>query len=51
MAPFCQPAAQDIPHAFVLDAITALSPKTRLMFGCLAVYVADKIVLILRDKP
>jgi hypothetical protein len=40
-----------IPHAFVLDAITALSPKTRPMFGCLAVYVADKIVLILRDKP
>jgi hypothetical protein len=39
-----------IPHAFVLDAITALSPKTRPMFGCLAVYVADKIVLILRDK-
>jgi len=38
------------PHAFVLDAIAALSPKTRPMFGCLAVYVADKIVLILRDK-
>jgi hypothetical protein len=39
-----------VPHAFVLDAIAALSPKTRPMFGCLAVYVADKIVLILRDK-
>lgn len=40
-----------IPHEFVLDAIVALSPETRPMFGCLAVYVEDKIVLILRDKP
>jgi hypothetical protein len=40
-----------VPHAFVLDAIGALSPATRPMFGCLAVYIADKIVLILRDKP
>lgn len=39
-----------VPHEFVLDAITALSPKTRPMFGCLAVYVDDKIVLVLRDK-
>ena len=40
-----------IPHEFVLDAIASLSPRTRPMFGCLAVYVQDKIVLILRDKP
>ena len=39
-----------IPHEFVLDAIAPLSPETRPMFGCLAVYVKDKIVLILRDK-
>ena len=39
-----------VPHEFVLDAIAALSPRTRPMFGCLAVYVGDKIVLILRDK-
>jgi hypothetical protein len=39
-----------VPHEFVLDALAALSPTTRPMFGCLAVYVADKIVLILRDK-
>ena len=39
-----------VPHEFVLDAIAALSPKTRSMFGCLAVYVGDKIVLILRDR-
>ncbi len=40
-----------IPHAFVLDALASLSPYTRPMFGCLAIYVKDKIVLILRDKP
>jgi hypothetical protein len=40
-----------IPHAFVLDAIASLSPYIRPMFGCLAIYVKDKIVLILRDKP
>ena len=39
-----------IPHEFVLDAIAPLSPWTRPMFGCLAVYVEDKIVVILRDK-
>ncbi|MGA2194199.1 MAG: hypothetical protein ABSH40_02935 [Bryobacteraceae bacterium] len=27
-----------VPHQFVLDAIAALSPTTRPMFGCLAVY-------------
>jgi hypothetical protein len=40
-----------VPHEFVLDAIASLSPRTRPMFGCLAIYVQDKIVLILRDKP
>ena len=40
-----------IPHEFVLDALAPLSPYTRSMFGCLAVYVKDKIALILRDKP
>jgi hypothetical protein len=39
-----------VPHEFILDAIAALSPVTRSMFGCLAVYVEDKIVLILRDR-
>jgi len=42
---------KQVPHEFVLDALSALSPYTRPMFGCLAVYVEDKIVLILRDKP
>jgi len=39
-----------VPHEFVLDAIAPRSPITRPMFGCLAVYVEDKIVLVLRDK-
>jgi hypothetical protein len=39
-----------VPHAFVLDAIASLPPRTHPMFGCLAIYVQDKIVLILRDK-
>jgi hypothetical protein len=39
-----------VPHEFVLDAIVSLSPWTRPMFGCLAVYVRKKIVFILRDK-
>jgi hypothetical protein len=46
------------PHEFVLDALSALSVRTRPMFGCLAVYVPvqdagdrEKIVLVLRDKP
>ena len=39
-----------VPHEFVLEAIASLSPRTRPMFGCLAVYVKDKIVLVLRDK-
>jgi len=39
-----------VPYEFVLDAIAPLSPVTRSMFGCLAIYVGDRIVLILRDK-
>jgi hypothetical protein len=39
-----------IPHEFVLDALSELDVRTNPMFGCLAVYVGEKIVLILRDK-
>jgi len=49
--PFAVRRRKAVPHEFVLDALAALSPWTRPMFGCLAVYVQDKIVLILRDKP
>ncbi len=39
-----------IPYEFVLDALEQLSPRTNPMFGCLAVYVGEKIVMVLRDK-
>jgi hypothetical protein len=39
-----------VPHQFVLEALADLEPRTNPMFGCLAVYVGEKIVLILRDK-
>jgi hypothetical protein len=39
-----------VPYEFVLDAIAELPAETRSMFGCLAVYLGDKIVLILRDR-
>jgi hypothetical protein len=41
---------KSVPHQFVLDALAPLAPETRSMFGCLAVYVEDKIMLALRDK-
>ena len=39
-----------VPFEFVLDALSAVSPCTRPLFGCVAVYIQDKIVLALRDK-
>ncbi len=47
---FARKARQTVPHEFALDALASLAPHTRFMFGCLAVYVGDKIVLILRDR-
>ncbi len=43
-----KPAA--IPFDFILDELESLSPRTNPMFGCTAVYVGLKIVLILRNK-
>src|SRR5258705_12135207 len=40
-----------VPHEFVLETLAEVSPGTNPMFGCLAVYVGEKIVLILRDRP
>lgn len=39
-----------VPYEFVLDALSKLDVRTNPMFGCLAVYVGEKIVLVLRDK-
>ena len=41
---------KSVPHEFVLDALALLAPTTRPMFGCLAVYVGEQIVMILRDR-
>jgi hypothetical protein len=35
---------------FVLDELAELEFETRPMFGCTAIYVRDRIVLVLRDK-
>jgi hypothetical protein len=39
-----------VPYEFVLDALAPVPVETRSMFGCLAIYLAGKIVLILRDR-
>jgi hypothetical protein len=39
-----------IPYDFVLEQLDPAAPFTRPMFGCTAVYVEDKIVLVLRRK-
>ncbi len=35
----------------MLEALLSASPRTNPMFGCLAVYIGAKIVVILRDSP
>jgi hypothetical protein len=49
-AVFAVKTRKPVPHEFVLDALASISPETRSMFGCLAVYVKDKIVFALREK-
>lgn len=43
--------AKTVPHEFVLDGLSSVPFDTRPMFGCLAIYIAGKIILILRDRP
>jgi hypothetical protein len=43
-------AVKEIPFEFVLDALARAHPYTNPMFGCTAVYVGEKIVLILRNR-
>jgi hypothetical protein len=42
---------KSVPYEFVLEAVSQIPIETRSMFGCLAVYVGDKIVLMLRERP
>lgn len=39
-----------IPYVFVLEELAELEPYTKPMFGCTAVYVGEKIVVILRRR-
>ena len=47
---FALRAKKPVPFDFVLEELADLDPWTRPMFGCTAVYLEEKIVLILRDK-
>jgi hypothetical protein len=40
---------QKPPHAFVLEALAPLNPEVRRMFSGFAVYLADRIVCMVRD--
>jgi hypothetical protein len=44
-------AGAKVPFGFVLDYLAAKDPFVRPMFGCHAVYVGRKIVLVLRQRP
>lgn len=48
--PLIKRTKKPVPHPFVLEALADVVTHTRPMFGCLAVYAREKIVLILRDK-
>jgi hypothetical protein len=37
------------PHKFVLEALASLNPEVRRMFSGFAVYIGDRLVLMLRD--
>jgi hypothetical protein len=48
-AMFAAKKRRSVPFEFVLDALAVADPQMRPMFGCVGVYVEEKIVLILRD--
>ena len=39
-----------IPFEFVLDELDRIQPRVKPMFGCYAIYVGEKLVLILRER-
>jgi hypothetical protein len=49
-SPFDPRKRRGAPFPFVLEALAPLEPTTRMMFGCWAVYVGERIVLFLRDR-
>lgn len=42
---------KSMPFEFVLEELDSLSPYIKPMFGAYGLYVNDKIVFILRDRP
>jgi hypothetical protein len=49
-SPFVPGKRRAAPFPFVMEALAPLEPATRMMFGCWAVYVGERIVLMLRDR-
>ena len=45
------PKRKSPPYPFVLEALAPLDPEVHPMFSGFAVYIADKIVAMLRDSP
>jgi len=42
---------QKLPFPFVIEALDRLHPRIKPMFGCFAIYIGDKMVLMLRQRP
>jgi len=40
-----------IPFEFVIENLLPLDPVVKPMFGCHAIYIAERIIFILRDRP
>src|SRR5258707_11891298 len=50
IAKLSKPARRSAPYPFILEALAPLEPEVRPMFSCFAVYVGDKIMVMLRDS-
>ena len=46
-----KPKRKSAPYPFIVEALAPLEPEVRPMFSGFAVYVGEKIVLMLRDSP
>jgi hypothetical protein len=46
-----KPKPKSVPHPFILEALAPLDPEVRPMFSGHAVYIGEKIVMMLRDHP
>ena len=46
-----RPKRKSAPYPFIVEALAPLEPEVRPMFSGFAVYVGEKIVLMLRDSP